>query len=82
MKQALCHTVSFSLMVVTVKLATVNYSMSGKACLVIMTLTLTLTSKSTKKLQNCFVWGGGNDDSAKVTCLILCSNLLLFRLIF
>jgi hypothetical protein len=28
-------------MVVTVKLATVNYSMIGKACLVIMTLTLT-----------------------------------------
>ena len=36
MKQALCQSVSFSLMV-----STVNYSMSGKASLVLVTLSLT-----------------------------------------
>jgi hypothetical protein len=56
-----------------VKLNTVNYSMIGKAYLVIMTLTLT-----GKKIQNYFVWDGDNDESAKMTCSVLCSNLLLF----
>jgi hypothetical protein len=76
-KQALCHTVTFSLRAAIVKLNTVNCSMIGKPCLVIMTLTL-----SGKKIENRFVWGGDNDDSVKVIYSILCSILLLFRLIF
>jgi hypothetical protein len=56
MKQTLCHTVSYSLMAVTVKLATVNYSMSGKACLVIMTLILTGAKVQSKyKIVSCGV---------------------------
>jgi hypothetical protein len=59
MKQALCHTVSFSLIALTVKLATVNYSMSRKACLVIMTLPLTLTGAKVKENTKLFHVGWG-----------------------
>jgi len=56
MKQTLCHTVSYSLMAVTVELATVNYSISGNACLVIMTLTLTGAKVQRKyKIVSCGV---------------------------
>jgi hypothetical protein len=77
MKQALCHSVPFALMTVTVKFATLNYRMSGKADLVIMALA------KVQRIYKIVSRGVGvMDDSAKVTCLILCSNLLFFRLIF